>query len=60
MNLTPVQSNWIDSVGYDAHSQSLAVRFSSGKMRTYHDVPLDEYMGLLKAGSITDYMRTNI
>ncbi len=60
VELLPVTSEMIASVGYDAESCVLYVLFNTGKVYEYHDVPPEEYQGLLSAESKGTYMRTHI
>ena len=50
--LTPVKSQMIAAFGYDAPTQTLAVRFSPGKVFHYQNVPADTAEALAKSESI--------
>jgi len=60
MKREPVDSSMIDSVGYDKDTKELEVGFNSGKVYVYQGVPIEEYEGLLAAGSKGQYMLGNI
>jgi hypothetical protein len=57
--MTPVQSSNVDSVGYDASTQTVYVKFLDGKLYTYKGVPEPEYQGLLNAPSVGSYLHRN-
>ena len=57
--LSVVSSN-IDSIGYDAPSQTLEVCFKSGHVYQYFDVPDAVYRGLLSADSHGRYLNQHI
>lgn len=56
MNMTSVSSSNLDSVGYDASSQTLRVRFNNGGLYDYHLVPEHLYKGLMNASSKGGYL----
>lgn len=60
MNLQPVDSSMLASVGYDAELQALVVLFNSGKAYQYHGVPPEVYEGLNQAGSKGRYMLDHV
>lgn len=60
MNMQPVSSSNIASVGYDAEEQTLAVEFHSGSTYQYSNVPEAEFDRLLNAGSVGSYFNANI
>ncbi len=65
MNITmqDVESSQIQSVGYDAASQTLAIRFNTAKgFSEYHyaNVPQEIYDGLMRAESHGRYFGQNI
>lgn len=47
----PVQSSNIDSVGYDSEENILQIKFKSGGIYNYHNVPKRIYTTLLAAPS---------
>lgn len=60
MQMTPVASNNIDSVGYDPQTLSLHVRFKSGLTYEFEDVPEREYDALISAPSVGSFFYHNI
>lgn len=57
-HLTEVQSSNIHSMGHDGHT--LWVRFKSGALYSYPDVPAETYHDGLQAESIGSWFRDNI
>lgn len=58
MERIPVISKHIHSVGYDAEAATLEVKFDSGAVFQYYNVPADVYAELISApskGSYFDY-----
>lgn len=60
MEMTPVNSSNIASVGYDMETATLRVEFLKGAIYDYYGVPSDLYEGLLYAGSKGGYHRQYI
>ena len=60
MKLKRVESEMIESVGYDEELRVLDVVFSSGDKYRYEDVPPFEYEGLMVAESKGQYMHKRI
>lgn len=58
MSMTPVASSNLQSVGYEAGT--LYIRFRSGGLYAYFDVPASEYYGLMSASSHGSYFHANI
>lgn len=58
MNMTPVNSSNLSSVGYE--NGILYVRFNSGTLYCYFDVPVYVYQELMAADSHGKYFATNI
>jgi hypothetical protein len=50
----------IAAAGYDPERRVLVVLFNNGRAYEYHDVPEEEYTGLLAAESKGRYMNENI
>ena len=50
--LHPVYSSHVDAVGYDPERHTLTVRWKTGKMSLYHDVPPEEGADLHKQASV--------
>jgi hypothetical protein len=60
ITMTTVHSSNVHSVGYDAASKTLAVRFHSGEVWHYADVPSNVARGLAKAKSVGQFFSTNV
>ncbi|MGE5222538.1 MAG: KTSC domain-containing protein [Omnitrophica WOR_2 bacterium] len=60
VDLLPVTSDMVASLGYDTERSVLYVLFNTGKAYEYHNVPPEEYQALLSAESKGTYMRTHI
>ena len=60
MNMISVDSRDLESVGYDASSKTLYVRFHKGGTYSYSNVPDHIYRGLMSAPSKGQYFRANI
>lgn len=59
-DLHPVRSSMIRAVGYTTPKQQMHVRFNTGNVYGFSDVPVDVYSGLLKADSKGTYFNENI
>ena len=55
MNMTPVTSSNIASVGYDPYTSTLYIRFHKSGTYAYSNVPSHIYEGLLNAASHGKY-----
>jgi hypothetical protein len=53
-----VSSSNLESVGYEASSQTLEIAFLSGSVYQYYRVPERVYVGLLNADSKGTYLDT--
>jgi KTSC domain len=52
IEMTPVESKMLHSVGYDAHAKELHARFAAGgPIYIYHDVPPEAHAALMAAES---------
>lgn len=60
MDMQPVSSSNITSVGYDEDSATLQVEFLNGGFYQYFDVPQNVYLGLLNADSVGAYLAAHI
>ncbi|HWI93666.1 MAG TPA: helicase HerA-like domain-containing protein [Flavisolibacter sp.] len=60
MEFTSVESSHIDSIGYDADSATLGIKFKDGAHYEYYDVPQFEYDDLMAAESKGVYANKNI
>lgn len=52
MEMMPVESSNIRTVGYDAKTKELRVEFTQGATYSYAGVPKREFTALLKAQSV--------
>lgn len=55
MNMIPVSSSNLASIGYDENSRTLYVSFRNGRLYKYSGVPLQVYNGLMAASSKGQY-----
>ena len=55
-----VESNYLQSVGYDASEQVLEIEFKKGEVYQYKDVPIVVYTDLMNASSHGKYFNANI
>lgn len=60
MDMTPVASSNIDSVGYDADTETLRIRFNDGGTYDYQAVPPHVHDSLMKATSVGSYFHSHI
>lgn len=60
MTLEPVSSSNLEAVGYDSPSETLAVRFKSGRIYQYFDVPKHIHASLMAAESKGGYLNREI
>ena len=58
MNLTPVSSSNISAIGYEG--TTLYVRFNSGALYAYYDVPESLYRSLMSASSHGSYLDAHV
>lgn len=59
--MSPVKSSNIESVGYDAPTGDLHVKFKSGgDTYVYHGVPAGVPQSMLKAESIGSFLQANV
>lgn len=58
MNMTSVSSSNISSIGYEG--TTLYVRFNSGTLYAYYNVPQSAHNGLMSASSHGGYLATYI
>lgn len=58
MNMIPVSSSDIASIGYEG--TTMYIRFHSGGLYAYHNVPLSVYTGLMNASSHGQYFHAHI
>lgn len=60
MEMINVESENIDSIGYDEENAVLEIEFNSGAAYEYYDVPSYIYDELMSAGSKGGYAHENI
>lgn len=60
MELIPVTSSNVSAIGYDADTQTLGIKFSSGTVYHYAGVPKDVYDDFVNAESIGRFFAMNI
>ena len=60
MTLEPVSSSNLEAIGYDSPSETLAVRFKSGRTYQYFDVPERIHAKLMAAESKGRYLNREI
>jgi hypothetical protein len=56
LNWTKVDSSNVDSVAYDAGSETLCVKFQSGDLYSYKGVNMEIYTSLVYADSVGKYL----
>ena len=54
-NMVPVSSSNLSAVGYDGQTKQLFIRFHSGALYVYNNVPQSIYEGLMNASSHGQY-----
>lgn len=57
---TPVQSDYVESVGYNVASRVLELKFRDGSVSAYGDVPFVTYRDLVSAHDMQAFVDTNI
>jgi hypothetical protein len=60
VEMIPVASSNVDSIGYDENFQTLYIRFLNGSTYIYKGVPIMEFEGLKNASSVGSYLHRNI
>ena len=60
MEVIPVTSSNVESIGYDADSSTLQVEFKNGSTYQYFDVPENIFIGLRDADSVGGYLAARI
>jgi hypothetical protein len=60
MDRQPVSSSNLASVGYDSGSEILEVEFNNGRVYQYYNVPEFMYERLMEAGSMGNFLNTQI
>lgn len=61
MQMKPVKSSNVESVGYDSETKTLGVKFKNNpKVYEYPGVPADTHAALMAAESVGSYFARNI
>lgn len=60
MNMEPVTSGHIESVGYDSQLRVLRVQFKHGRTVDYRDVPPEIHESMMAAESVGKFLNANI
>lgn len=60
MERQPVDSSNLNSVGYDADTETLEVEFRNGGVYQYFEVPPSTHQNLLDAPSLGSYFNSHI
>ena len=60
IRMIPVVSSNVESIGYDEGTQILRVKFLTGAIYEYKNVPLMEFEQLKDAPSVGSYLNRNI
>lgn len=60
MKMIPVSSSNLASVGYDSETRTMRVEFRNDAVYDYHNVPQEEFEGLINASSKGSYLHQNI
>lgn len=59
VEMIPVSSSNIESIGYDEQNEQVYVRFLNGSLYVYKGVPLHEFENLRDAPSLGSYLHRN-
>lgn len=60
IDMIPVVSSNVDSIGYHPDTQTLRVRFNNGSVYEYMNVPPMEFEQLRTAPSVGSYLNRNV
>jgi hypothetical protein len=60
MDMVPVSSSNIESVGYEPETHNLAVKFKGGATYHYSDVPAETHKELMRAPSIGGHLAVHV
>ena len=60
IEMIPVVSSNVESIGYNEGTQILRIKFLNGAIYEYKNVPLMEFEQLKNASSIGSYLNRNI
>lgn len=60
IEMVPVSSSNLESVGYDSSTQTMKIRFLNGSEYVFLNIPPLEFESLIQASSIGSYFNRNI
>jgi hypothetical protein len=60
MEMTPVESSNVESVGYDADSEELHVQFKGGGLYRYEGVPQETHTDMMGSDSIGKFIDQSV
>jgi hypothetical protein len=60
MKMIPVDSSNLSAVGYDSTTKIMHIRFNSGRLYAYYNVPESIYRELMNAESLGRYFNSLI
>lgn len=60
IEMIPVVSSNVESIGYDESTQRLRVKFLTGAIYEYRNFPIMEFEQLKNASSVGSYLNRNI
>lgn len=60
VEMKPVKSSNISSVGYDPDAKTLHIAFSNGSQYTYHGVDAEKHVALMGAESVGKHLNAHI
>jgi len=60
IEMIPVSSSNVESIGYDEATQCLRVKFLNGSLYEYRNVPIMEFEALRCAPSVGSYLNAGI
>jgi hypothetical protein len=60
VKMYPVQSSNLAAVGYNKDAYELTIAFLDGSIYRYESVPIEEYVGLMRADSHGEFFVDNI
>lgn len=60
MDMRPVESSNVESVGYNPETETLHVRYKNGSLYEYAGVPQDTHEELMAAESVGQHLAQNV
>lgn len=60
IEMIPIISSNVESIGYDEGTQTLRIKFLTGTIYEYKNVPIMEFEQLKNATSVGSYLNRNI